>query len=116
MKIPFAKEESYPEKNIEDQYTELVDTDSTKKMKVMVQKVDGLSSVDKIMRKVREGTIVIASIKELKEANTEELRHCISRMKASCTNLNGDIAGAGDEWVIITPSTAAIYREHSENK
>ncbi|MBI4014623.1 MAG: cell division protein SepF [Candidatus Aenigmarchaeota archaeon] len=112
MKIPFVSKDEYHEPvSVEESYTELPDESQGSITKIMIEKVDGLTSVDKIMRKVREGNIIIASIKDLKEANTEELKHCISRMKTACMNMNGDIAGAGEEWIIITPSSAAIHRE-----
>ena len=112
MKFPgFGKEEEENPAPADEQYAELPEESGATRMKVMVEKLDGLGSVDKIMRKVREGNIVIASIKDLKEANTEELKHCISRMKTACMNINGDIAGAGAEWIIITPPAAGIYRE-----
>ncbi|SRR3989338_4344796 len=112
MKIPFVSKDDYQEPvSIEESYTELHDESQSPVTKIMIEKVDGLTSVDKIMRKVREGNIVIAAIRDLKEANTEELKHCILRMKTACMNLNGDIAGAGEEWIIITPSSAAIHRE-----
>ncbi|MBS3054855.1 MAG: cell division protein SepF [Candidatus Aenigmarchaeota archaeon] len=112
MKFPlFGKDEEDNPAPSDEQYAELPEDSAVMRMKVMVEKLDGLPSVDKIMRKVREGNIVIASIRDLKEANTEELKHCISRMKTACMNINGDIAGAGEEWIIITPSSAGIYRE-----
>ena len=112
MKFPlFGKDEEDNPEPSDEQYAELPEDSAVMRMKVMVEKLDGLPSVDKIMRKVREGNIVIASIRDLKEANTEELKHCISRMKTACMNINGDIAGAGEEWIIITPSSAGIYRE-----
>ncbi|MBI4019523.1 MAG: cell division protein SepF [Candidatus Aenigmarchaeota archaeon] len=112
MKFPlFGKEEDDNPAPADEQYAELPEDSAVMRMRVMVEKLDGLPSVDKIMRKVRDGNIVIASIRDMKEANTEELKHCISRMKTACMNINGDIAGAGEEWIIITPSSAGIYRE-----
>jgi SepF-like predicted cell division protein (DUF552 family) len=78
--------------------------------KVMIDKIESLSDSDRIIKKVRSGNIVIARIKELKEQNMDELKHSISKIRTSVTMFNGDIAGVGDEWLIVTPSTARIQR------
>lgn len=77
---------------------------------VVVDKLQMLSDADRIIKKVRSGNIVIARIKELKEQNLDELKHSISKIRTSCSMFNGDIAGVGEEWIIVTPSTAKIHR------
>lgn len=77
---------------------------------VMIEKLESLVDSDRIIKKVRSGNIVIARIKELREQNLDELKHAISKIRTSCSVFNGDIAGVGDEWLIVTPSTAKIHR------
>lgn len=101
------------DKDVESQeeYTEILsapDTES-KKTNVIVDKLE-LVNVDKLLRKVKEGNIVIVKIKELKEANIQELKYAINKMRNICENIGGDIAGVGDEWLILTPNTARIER------
>src|SRR3989344_5581536 len=77
MKFPlFGKDEEDNPAPSDEQYAELPEDSAVMRMKVMVEKLDGLPSVDKIMRKVREGNIVIASIRDLKEAKSREKRGC----------------------------------------
>ncbi len=78
--------------------------------KIMIEKLDSLSDCDRIIKKVRSGNIVIARMKDLKEQNIDELKHAISKIRTSCSMFNGDIAGVGDEWLIVTPSTTKIQR------
>jgi SepF-like predicted cell division protein (DUF552 family) len=78
---------------------------------ILVEKVGNLGDSDSIIRKVRMGAIVIASIKELKENKPDELKQAIGRIKTAVGNMQGDIAGVGDEWIVVTPSTAVIKRE-----
>lgn len=111
MRIPFIARNDEEEAQSLQDYAQLPEEGQENRMNIMIEKLEGLSHVDRIMRKVRDGNIVIASIKGMKETNTEELRHCISRMKTACMGIEGDIAGAGDEWLIITPAAAAIHRE-----
>ena len=91
--------------------TELpVPEETTTYTNVMIDKIEMLADADRIIKKVRSGNIVIARIKELKEQNLDELKHAISKIKTSCSVFNGDLAGVGDEWLIVTPSTAKIHR------
>ncbi|MCX6815724.1 MAG: cell division protein SepF, partial [Candidatus Aenigmarchaeota archaeon] len=98
------KEEEQTDAN---ELTEIpVPQETTTFTNVMIDKIESLSDSDRIIKKVRSGNIVIARIKELKEQNLDELKHSISKIKTSCSIFNGDIAGVGDEWLIVTPSTA----------
>lgn len=95
-----------------DAYTELpLEEEEQKKISIMIEKLESLADVDKVMRAVRQGNIVVVKIRELKDQNLDELKHAISKMKTACATLDGDIAGVGEDWVIVTPSTARVARE-----
>lgn len=112
MKLPWSRKEERIEDV--DEYTELpLDVEETKHTKIMIDKLDSYANVDLLLKKVREGHIVIAKIKELKESNLDELKQAIAKMKTACANFDGDIAGVGDEWIIVTPRTARIHREEA---
>ncbi|MBI2971747.1 MAG: cell division protein SepF [Candidatus Aenigmarchaeota archaeon] len=111
MRLPFLKKE---EKVVDDAdaYTELpLEEEEQKKISIMIEKLESLADVDKVMRAVRQGNIVVVKIRELKDQNLDELKHAISKMKTACATLDGDIAGVGEDWVIVTPSTARVARE-----
>lgn len=94
-----------------DEFTEIpIEIEQPEKIKIMIEKIDGLADTDRIIKKVRTGNVVIARIKELKENNLDELKHSISKIKTSCMVFQGDIAGVGDEWLLVTPSTVKINR------
>ena len=105
MNVPGVSKEA-------EEYTEIpVEEQTQDYVKVVVEKLDRYASVDKIIRKLKEGNIVIAKIKELKDSNEEELRHSITKIRTACESINGDIAGVGEEWLIVTPNIASISRE-----
>jgi len=79
-------------------------------MKIVIEKLDDFTDTDRIIRKVRSGAVTIVSIKGIKERSMDELKHAISKFKTSVTVFNGDIVGVGDEFVILTPSTAKVHR------
>ena len=106
----FFKKRPEPEEKIEE-FTEIPsETEQGEKVKVFIEKIEGLADSDRIIKKVRTGSIVIARIKELRESNVDELKHCISKIKTSCAVFQGDLAGVGDEWLLITPSSVRINR------
>ena len=109
----FRKRQPSVEEKIEE-FTELpAESESGDKMKVVIERIEGLSDADRIIKKVRTGNIVIARIKELREQNVDELKHCISKIKTSATVFQGDLAGVGDEWLLVTPSSVRISRDES---
>jgi len=107
----FRKSEQKPEPQIEE-FTELpLDLDEKHDhLKIVIEKLDDFTDTDRIIRKVRGGSVVIVNIRGMKERSMEELKHAISKFKTSISVFNGDIVGVGDEFVILTPSTAKIHR------
>ena len=87
-----------------------IEVEQPEKVKIMIEKLESLADTDRIIKKVRTGNIVIARMKDLKENNLDELKHSISKIKTSCLVFQGDIAGVGDEWLLVTPSTVKINR------
>ena len=109
MKLPWVKKEDVREL---DEYTEVpMELEEGRHVKIMIEKLENYAGVDSVIRKVREGNIVIAKIKELKESNLAELKQAIAKMKTAAANFDGDIAGVGDEWIILTPRVAKIERD-----
>ncbi len=82
-----------------------------KQMMIEVERLDGFSDSDRIQRKIREGNILLVKIRDLKAKDAEELKRSVERIRRTCLAVNGDIAGLGDDWLLVTPSTAKIYRE-----
>ena len=78
---------------------------------IIVDKIDSYASCDRIIRQIKSNNIVIAKIKDLKDTNMDELKQSVNRIKTAVTSLNGDIAGVGEEWLIITPKTAKVHRQ-----
>ncbi len=109
----FRKRQPEIEEKIEE-FTELPpEGEQAPKVTVVIEKIEGLVDADRIIKKVRTGSVVIARIKELKEQNVDELKHCISKIKTSAAVFQGDLAGVGEEWLLITPSSVTINRGES---
>ncbi|MFH1409827.1 MAG: cell division protein SepF [Nanoarchaeota archaeon] len=98
----------------EEEYVELdTGTDETHKGKVIVRPfvIEDFSDVKEILDNLREGhTIALVNIKPLKEKDLVELKRAISKLKKTTDAIEGDIAGFGDDYIVVTPSFAHIHR------
>jgi len=81
------------------------------KIPIKVDKIDDFSDSDRIQKYVRDGAIVLARIKSLKEKDLSELKRAIDKLRKTCIAINGDIAGIDEDWIVLCPSFAHIARE-----
>ncbi len=103
----------------EDEYLEL-DTDSEysgQKIIVRPFMIEDFSDIKPILDSLRDGqTIALINIKPLKDKDLVELKRAINKLKKTCDAIEGDIAGFGDDYIVVTPHFAEIYRtEQSKN-
>ena len=113
IKKTFSREDIEPEE-AEEEYVEL-DTvtggDARSKIIVRPFTIDDFSDVKPILDSLREGyTICLVNIKPLKDKDLVELKRAINKLKKTCDAISGDIAGFGDDYIVVTPSFAEIYR------
>ena len=112
-------EETTPMDDVEDEYVELnTSGHETNKSKVTVRPyaISDFADVKAILDALRDGnTIALVNIKPLKDKDLVELKRAINKLKKTCDAIEGDIAGFGDDYLVITPAFAQIYRE-SQNQ
>jgi SepF-like predicted cell division protein (DUF552 family) len=102
----------------EDEYVEL-DTSSGKEpeQKVIVRPfvIEDFNDVKDILDVMRQSyTVALINIKPLKDKDLLELKRAINKLKKTCEAIDGDIAGFGDDYIVVTPSFAEIYRGSGE--
>jgi SepF-like predicted cell division protein (DUF552 family) len=81
------------------------------KLSIQVERMNTYEDSDRIQRKVREGLILLVKIKNLREKDMNELKRAIARVRKTCIAMDGDIAGIGNDWIIVTPPKARVHRE-----
>lgn len=111
-KIGYVPEDDLEE--IEDEYVEL-DTEANvpDNGKVLVRpfNLEDFDDVKTILDTLREGsTIALVNIKHLKDKDMIELKRAISKLKKTVDAIKGDIAGLGEDYIIVVPEFAEIYR------
>jgi SepF-like predicted cell division protein (DUF552 family) len=103
----------------EDDYVELnTEGEKGKHSKIIVRPfvMQDFSDIKTVLDSLREGyTIALVNIKPLKEKDLVELKRAVNKLKKTCDAIEGDIAGFGDDYIVITPSFASIYRSKATN-
>lgn len=120
----FKKEPLHEDEMIEgaeEDYVELDTEGSEVKSKIVVRPfvLENFEDIKEILDSLREGnTISLINIKTLKDKDIVELKRAINKLKKTTDAIEGEIAGFGEDYIVITPSFAQIYRskETSEVK
>lgn len=100
----------------EEEYVELgtEQEEALPKTLIEVEKMSDFADSDRIQKKVRDGRVLLVRVKDLKDKDMTELKRAIEKVKKTCMAINGDIAGIGDDWVIVTPASARVHREAAQ--
>ena len=98
----------------EEEYLEL-DTAHTeeKKQKILVRRfiIEEFDDTKIILDVFREGkTIGFINIKPLKDKDLVELKRAINKLKKTSEAMEGEIAGFGEDWLVLVPSFAKVYK------
>jgi SepF-like predicted cell division protein (DUF552 family) len=115
MKAAFSGKDkpNYEELDTEEGYVELDTENSEARSRILVRpfQLDDFEDVKPILDSLREGyTIALVNIKPLKERDLVELKRAINKLKKTTEAIEGELAGFGDDYLVVTPSFASIYR------
>lgn len=106
------KEEDFDE--FGEDYVEInTEKEIGQKAKVVVKPfvIEEFEDIKETLDALREGyTIALINIKPLKDKDIVELKRAVNKLKKTCDAIEGDIAGFGDDWIVVTPSFAHVYR------
>lgn len=94
-------------------YVELDSNQKESSQKIIVRPfvLEDFSDIKPILDSLREGnTICLVNIKPLKDKDLVELKRAINKLKKTTDAIEGDIAGFSDDYIVIAPSFAEIYR------
>jgi hypothetical protein len=93
-----------------DEFLEVNEEPEAGQVNVRIETLKNYSDADKVQNLVREGNVVFLRIKELREKDINELKRSVDKIRKTCSAMNGDIVGVDEDFLIITPSFAKIYR------
>ena len=98
----------------EDEYLQIEhpQEDTAPKLKVVeIEKMESYADSDRIQKKARDGGIMLIKIKDLKNKDVSELKRAVERVKKTCLAIDGDIAGVGEDWLVVCGAGAKVHRE-----
>lgn len=103
-----------PEEGQPEEYVEIgPDVAQEGKSKIIVRPfvITDFEDIKPILDVLREGyTIALVNIKPLKEKDLVELKRAINKLKKTTDAVEGDIAGFGEDYIVVTPSFATVHR------
>ncbi len=110
-----ADEEDYavPAGQADEEYVELTSGNSngSEKIKIRPFVLDEFASVKPVLECLREGyTIALVNLQPLKQKDVVELKRAVNKLKKTTEAINGDIAGFGEDWIIVAPSFVEVFR------
>lgn len=113
----FKRHEFEDEIEADEEYVELnTDVDEGPNSKVMVLPftMREFKDVKTVLQHLREGyTICLINIRPLREKDMVELKRAINKIKKTCEAVDGDIAGFGDDYIVVVPSFAEIHKNET---
>ena len=86
------------------------DNSGEQKVSVRIEQLQGVADADRIQQFVREGHVVFLRIRELRTKDIAELKRAVERLKKTIEASNGDIVGVDEDFIILTPNFAKVYR------
>ena len=79
---------------------------------VRVEILKDFADINRVQAMLREGTIVFLKIKDLRQKDLTELKHAVDKLKKTCIAMDGDIIGVDEDFLVLTPNYAKIWRGH----
>jgi hypothetical protein len=104
----------FDKKENEEEFLELdVDTEepTAKNLLIEIEKLENFNDADRLQKKIRDGNILMVKVRELRIKDSIELKRSVEKLKKTCLAIEGDIAGIGEDWLIICPSNVKVHRE-----
>ncbi|MBN2042904.1 MAG: cell division protein SepF [Candidatus Aenigmarchaeota archaeon] len=80
------------------------------KIGIVIDKLVEFSDTERVLRAVRDGSLVFLKIKGMKEKDLGELKRSVEKIKKTVMAQNGDIVGVEQDWLILAPEFAKVAR------
>lgn len=103
---------SHPKEEVGEEFVEIDESilGGEHKVNVRIETLKDFIDVDRIQQMVREGNVIFLKIRELRNKDISELKRAVEKLRRTCVAMNGDIVGVDEDFLIVTPSFAKIWR------
>lgn len=96
-----------------EEYIEINPSETKERTRILVKPfiINDFADIKHPLDSLRDGrTIALLNIKPLKDKDIIELKRAVNKLKKTCDAVEGDIAGFGEDWIVMTPSFARVFR------
>jgi SepF-like predicted cell division protein (DUF552 family) len=83
---------------------------------VRIEELEDFKDVEVVQKLVRNGNIVFLKIKSLRDKNLGELKRSVQKLQKGAMAMNGDIVGIDDNFLVICPQGARVFRGEAAAK
>lgn len=97
-------------KEPEEEFVEVQPTIEESRVNVKIDTLREFADIERVQGMVRDGNVVFLKIKEMRQKDITELKRCVDRLRKTALAMNGDIVGVDEDFLVVTPSFAKIYR------
>lgn len=87
-----------------------------KSLLIEIEKLENYNDADRLQKKIRDGNILMVKVRELRVKDGAELKRAVEKLKKTCLAIEGDIAGIGEDWLIVCPSNVKVHREPAKEE
>ncbi|MBI2508273.1 cell division protein SepF [Candidatus Woesearchaeota archaeon] len=97
-------------------YVEINTPESSSRSKIIIKPfvMHDFQDIKHPIDALRDGyTIALVNIRPLKDKDIVELKRAINKLKKTCDAVEGDIAGFGEDWIVVAPKFAEVHRQPS---
>jgi uncharacterized protein len=104
----------FDKKEGEEEFLELdVDTEepTAKNLLIEIEKLENFNDAERLQKKIRDGNVLMVKVHDLRVKDSAELKRAVEKLKKTCVAIEGDIAGIGEDWLIVCPSNVKVHRE-----
>ena len=99
-----------------EEFVEVTAEDEKSQVNVKIDTMTSYADAERVLSFLREGYVVFLRIRELREKNINELKKAVEKIKKTANAMNGDMVGVDEDFLIITPKFARIYRGQPEQQ
>jgi SepF-like predicted cell division protein (DUF552 family) len=97
-----------------EEFVEVGPEDEKSNVNVKIDTMTSYADAERVLQFLREGYVIFLRIRELREKNLNELKKAVEKIKKTAVAMNGDMVGVDEDFLIITPQFARIYRGKAE--
>lgn len=108
-----SEEEEIPEEDTGGEYVEIDQSVREERSRLVIKPtiLEDFEDIKPILDDLRHGNIVVlVNIKPLKDKDLVELKRAINKLKKTTEAVNGEIAGFGDDYIVVCPPNATIFK------